>query len=151
VILFWIIVFVAVLTYIVPAGQFERIMVNGRSVVDPDSFHYIEQTPVTAFDIFKAIPLGMNNAGALIFMILTIGAAIQLFDSTGAIKAAIFKLLDTIGEKRKGWVIAAIMVFFAALGGFPGMLEAAIPFAPLCVGIALSLGYDPLVGIAIPW
>lgn len=150
VILFWIIVFVAVLTYIVPAGEFERVMINGRSVVDPDSFHYVNQTPVKVFDIFKAIPLGLNNAGALIFMILTIGAAIQLFDSTGAIKAAIFKLLDTIGEERKGWVIAAIMAFFAALGGFPGMLEAAIPFAPLCVGIALSLGYDPLVGIAIP-
>jgi uncharacterized ion transporter superfamily protein YfcC len=83
-------------------------------------------------------------------MILIIGAAIQVFDSTGAIKAAIFKLLDIIGEARKKWVIAALMVFFAALGGFPGMLEAAIPFAPLCVGIALSLGYDPLVGIAIP-
>lgn len=150
VILFWIIVFVAILTYIVPAGQFEKITVNGRSVVDPGSFHYISQTPVRIFDVFKAIPLGMHNAGALIFMILIIGAAIQVFDSTGAIKAAIFKLLDIIGEARKKWVIAALMVFFAALGGFPGMLEAAIPFAPLCVGIALSLGYDPLVGIAIP-
>lgn len=150
VILFWIIVFVAILTYIVPAGEFERVVVNGRKVVNPDSFHYVQQTPVKVFDIFKAIPKGMTNAGALIFMILTIGAAIQLFDSTGAIKAAIFKLLDAIGEKRKGLVVAAIMVFFAALGGFPGMLEAAIPFAPLCVGIALSLGYDPLVGIAMP-
>lgn len=41
------------------------------------------------------------------------------------------------------------MLFFGSLGAFPGMLEEAIPFAPLCIGIAITLGYDILVGIYI--
>lgn len=148
--LFGIIVFVAILTYIVPAGEFSRVEVAGRTVVDPTSYHSVPQNPTKLFDIFTAIPKGLNAASGLIFMILIIGASIQLFDSTGAIKAAIFRLLEIIGEARRSWVLATIMIFFGCLGAFPGMLEAAIPFAPLCVGIALSLGYDPLVGIAIP-
>lgn len=150
VLLFGIIVFVAILTYIIPAGEFSRVEVAGRTVVDPESYHAVPQAPTKPFDVFTAIPKGLNAASGLIFMILIIGASIQLFDDTGAIKSAIFRLLRIIGETRRSWVLATIMIFFGCLGAFPGMLEAAIPFAPLCVGIALSLGYDPLVGIAIP-
>ncbi|PAB58621.1 YfcC family protein [Anaeromicrobium sediminis] len=149
VLLFAIIVFVGILTYIVPAGEYNRIEVNGRKVVDPTSFHYIDNTPVGIFDVFMAIPKGIQSGSFLIIMILIIGGAIKLFDGTGAIRAAILKLTDTIGEEKDSWVLASIMVFFAFLGGFPGMLEAAIPFAPLCIGIALTLGYDALVGICI--
>ncbi|WZL73831.1 TIGR00366 family protein [Clostridiaceae bacterium 35-E11] len=149
VLLFGIIIFVGILTYIVPAGEFNRIEVNGRSVVDPTSFHLIEQTPVSVFDFFTAIPKGLQEASFLMIMILIIGGAIRVFDGTGAIRAAILKLTHSIGEERSGWVLSAIMLFFGCLGAFPGMLEAAIPFAPLCIGIALTLGYDALVGIAI--
>ncbi|WP_432665586.1 hypothetical protein R9X47_04770 [Wukongibacter baidiensis] len=149
VLLFAIIVLVGILTYIVPAGEYNRIEVNGRKVVDPTSFHFIDNTPVGIFDFFTAIPKGIQSGSFLIIMILIIGGAIKLFDGTGAIRAAILKLTDTIGEEKDSWVLASIMVFFAFLGGFPGMLEAAIPFAPLCIGIALTLGYDALVGISI--
>ncbi|AOT73265.1 YfcC family protein [Geosporobacter ferrireducens] len=149
VLLFSIIAIVGILTYIIPAGAFDRIDVNGRQVVDATSFHYIDPTPVGVFDIFMAIPQGIQAASALIIMILLIGGAIRVFDGTGAIKAAIFRLTKIIGEERSHWVLAAIMLFFGCLGAFPGMLEAAIPFAPLCIGIALALGYDALVGISI--
>lgn len=149
VLLFAIIVLVGILTYIIPAGEYNRIEVNGRNVVDPTSFHFIKNTPVGIFDFFTAIPNGIQSGSFLIIMILIIGGAIKLFDGTGAIRAAILKLTDTIGEERDSWVLASIMIFFAFLGGFPGMLEAAIPFAPLCIGISLTLGYDALVGIFI--
>ncbi|KUO70625.1 MAG: hypothetical protein APF77_17280 [Clostridia bacterium BRH_c25] len=149
VLLFSIIVVVGIMTYIIPAGEFNRIDVNGRQVVDAESFHYIEQTPVKIFDFFTAVPNGIMAASALIIMILLIGGSIRVFDSTGAIRAAIFSLTRNIGEEKGHWVLAAIMLFFGSLGAFPGMLEAAIPFAPLCIGIALALGYDTLVGISI--
>ncbi len=149
VLLFVIIVLVGILTYIIPAGEYNRIEINGRKVVDPTSFRFIDSSPVGVFDLFTAIPKGIQSGSFLIIMILIIGGAIKLFDGTGAIRAAILKLTDTIGKERDSWVLASIMIFFAFLGGFPGMLEAAIPFAPLCIGIALTLGYDALVGICI--
>ncbi len=149
VLLFGIIVFVAILTYIIPAGEFNRVDVKGISMVDPGSFHLIDSTPVGVFDVFVAIPEGIQAASFLVIMILLIGGAVNVFDGTGAIKSAIFRLTKIIGKERSHWVLAVIMFFFGCLGAFPGMLEAAIPFAPLCIGISLALGYDALVGISI--
>ena len=94
VLLFGIIIFMAIMTWIIPAGEYARIQVQGRTVVEPASFHLIDKNPVGFFQTFVAIPKGINSASALLFMIMIIGAAIQLFDSTGAIRAAVFKLLN---------------------------------------------------------
>ncbi|MBZ2175171.1 AbgT family transporter [Schnuerera sp. xch1] len=149
VLLFAMIILVGILTYIIPAGQYDRIQIDGRSVVDPDSFHYIKQTPVKPFEFFMAIPNGLQEASTLIFMILLIGGAIRVFDGSGAIRAAIMKLSQVVGEDKSSYILVAIMIFFTCLGAFPGMLEAVIPFAPLCIGISLALGYDILIGITI--
>ncbi|MBP2667626.1 MAG: hypothetical protein H6Q76_2606 [Firmicutes bacterium] len=149
VLLFGIVILVGIMSYIVPAGKFESMMVNGRKLIDPASFHYVAQHPVGLFDLFISIPAGMQNASALIFMILLIGGAIRLFESTGAISGAIGWFARRFGQDRGSWVLVLITSFFACLGAFPGMMEAAIPFAPLCVGIALSLGYDVVVGMSI--
>lgn len=147
--LFYLVVLVFLLTYIIPAGEYGRVEVGGRTIVDSNSFKYLEQTPVSPFGFFKALPMGIQAASQLIIMILLIGGSIRIFDGTGAIRAAIYKLVSIIGEDKGSVVLIAIMLFFGCLGAFPGMLEAAIPFAPLCVGIALTLGYDVLVGIYI--
>lgn len=147
--LFYLVVLVFLLTYIIPAGEYARVEVAGKTIVDGNSFKYLEQTPVTPFGFFKAIPMGIQAASQLIIMILLIGGSIKIFDGTGAIRAAIFKLINIIGEGKSSVVLVAIMIFFGSLGAFPGMLEAAIPFAPLCVNISLTLGYDVLVGIYI--
>ena len=43
------ILIIAVLSYIVPAGVYDRIMDEklGKELVDPNSFHYVERNPVT--------------------------------------------------------------------------------------------------------
>lgn len=149
VLLFAIIIIVGIMSYVVPAGKFETMVVNGRKLVDPSSFHYVAQKPVGLFDLFISIPAGMQNASALIFMILLIGGAIRVFESTGAISGAIGWFANRFGQDRSSWVLVLITTFFACLGAFPGMMEAAIPFAPLCIGIALSLGYDVVVGMSV--
>lgn len=68
VIIFMIIVMVAILTYIVPAGEFERTKdpTTGRIVVVPDSFHYVESSPVGFLDTFVAIQKGMIDAASIV-------------------------------------------------------------------------------------
>lgn len=149
VILFGILAMMTLLTWILPAGQYETITVNGVSAVDPSSFHYVDNTPVGLFDLFKAIPLGIQNGIALICMILTIGASIGLVDSTGAIRAALVTLTKRLGDKSSKFVLAGIMVFFLCIGAFPSMLEGSIPFMPIGVAVALMLGYDVVTGVAI--
>lgn len=149
VLLFILIIVIGLLTYVIPAGQYEKIEKGGKQVIDPNSFHFIGKSPVKFLDFFTTIPLGLQNASALIFMIFLIGGAISIFESTGAIESAIASFANKFGKGKSQLVLILITTFFACLGAFPGMLEAAIPFAPLCIGIAISLGYDLIVGISI--
>lgn len=149
VILFFILLLVAVATHFIPAGAFDKIKVAGKEVAKAGSFHYIESTPVGFMGFFSAIPQGMQAAAQLMFMIFLIGGSIKVFDSTGAIRNALTSLMKVFGKDKGGWVLGSIVVFFALLGAFPSMFEASIPFAPICVSVALALGYDVIVGVAI--
>lgn len=70
--LFGIIVVVTLLTWVVPAGQYEYAIdeTTGYSVVVGDSFQYTEQSPVTPFRLFVAIQEGFINGAQIIFLIL---------------------------------------------------------------------------------
>ena len=137
------------LSYIIPAGEYNYNIVGGKKVIDPNSFHIIKSTPTSFLGLFSAIPLGLQAAAPLVFMIFLIGGSIKMFESTGAIGGAVAALTRKFGTERSSWVLVLITTFFMFLGAFPGMLEAAIPFAPLVVGIAISMGYDVMVGIAV--
>lgn len=149
VILFSILAFIALLSYLIPAGEFDRIQVGGQLLTKAGSFHTIPSTPMTFMGFFQAIPQGMQAASSLLFMILLIGGSIRIFDSTGAIRSALGSLINVFGKDKGGWILASIVIFFALIGAFPAMFEATIPFAPICVSIALALGYDVVVGVAI--
>ncbi|MDO5689067.1 MAG: TIGR00366 family protein [Tissierellia bacterium] len=149
VVLFILLLLVTAMTYVVPAGQYARIEVDGRTIVDPNSFAFVAQSPVGFFDFFKSISLGLQGASSLIFMIFLIGGAIRIFDGSGAIAGAIMALRNRWGEEKSPLILSAIVIFFGCLGAFPGMLEASIPFAPLCMHICYTLGYDALMGISI--
>ena len=135
VILFAILALMAVLTWIIPAGQYGYVEVNGKSVVDPSSFQYVEQSPVGFTAVFEAIPKGIQGGIALIAMILTIGACIGLVNGTGALTAAVMAFSKKVGEKNGKLVLIGVMVFFLFIGAFPSMLEGSIPFAAVIVPI----------------
>lgn len=63
-----ILVFVTVLTYIIPAGQYQRVEdADGQMVVLSDSFEFIEQTPVGPGGMVMAIVEGMVQSADIIF------------------------------------------------------------------------------------
>lgn len=63
------IVFAAILTYLIQAGQYDRIEVAGRKVVDPASYHTVPSNRATPFDIFVAIPAGMQAVASISNMV----------------------------------------------------------------------------------
>ena len=85
--LFGIIIFTALLSYILPAGTYERIDVDGRNVIAPESFQFTEANPIGFFDIFNSIHTGMVDASSIIFYVLIVGGAFGIIMATGAIDA----------------------------------------------------------------
>ncbi|MBC7322759.1 MAG: putative basic amino acid antiporter YfcC [Acetomicrobium sp.] len=150
VLLFMIVIVVAVGTYVVPAGVFERYTdeATGRTLVDPDSFHRVEPTPVGFFDVFASVPKGMIAAGEVIFFIFIVGGAFTIIQATGAIDAGISKVVLQLKGREKLLIPATMFVF--SLGGLSfGMSEETIVFIPMGVALARAVGFDPIVGTAI--
>ncbi|MBS4535771.1 YfcC family protein [Clostridium sp. D2Q-14] len=148
--LFFIIIFAAILTYVVPAGEFDREEDpdTERIFVVPESFHKVESNPVGPFDLFKAIPQGMESAGYIIFFVLMIGGSFGILQSTGAIDAGIGKAVIAMKGKEK-LIIPVVMFIFSLAGAMLGSAEEMLPFYPIVISLALALGFDSVTGTAM--
>lgn len=138
----------AILTYVLPAGQFERTEVNGRTVVVPNSYTVVESNPQGLFDVLKSIPIGMTETADIIFFLFIVGGAFQLITDSGMISSGISLLVQKLKGKEK-WVIPILMLVFGILGSTMGLSEETIVFIPIGVALALALGYDALVGLGM--
>ncbi|MBM6613787.1 YfcC family protein [Desemzia sp. RIT804] len=138
----------AILTYILPAGQFERTEVGGRTVVIPNSYTIVESNPQGLFDVLKSIPIGMAETADIIFFLFIVGGAFQLITDSGMISSGISLLVQKLKGKEK-WVIPILILVFGILGSTMGLSEETIVFIPIGVALALALGYDALVGLGM--
>jgi len=145
-----VIVFVMILTYVVPAGQFDRAEdpVTGRTLVVPDSFHSVEQSPVNIFRMFIDVGRGMTDAANIIFFVFFAYGAVYMLIKTGTFNGAVGALLRKTQGKEK-YVIPLFMLFFGICGATYGMYEETYGLIPVFMGLAVAMGYDPLVGAAI--
>lgn len=147
-ILLAVVIIAAVLSYVIPAGEFERVEVDDRTEVVPESYANVEQSPVSFFELFKSIPLGLIDGGEIIFYIFLVGGAFGVIRATGAIEAAIQKIMVTVQGNEK-LMIPVIMFVFSVLGFTTGLSEEAIIFVPIGIVLATALGYDAMVGTAM--
>jgi uncharacterized ion transporter superfamily protein YfcC len=105
--------------------------------------------------VFLAPILGMidEDAAPIIAFVLLIGGAFSILSSTGAIEAALKRLVAasrrSVAVERA--LLPVFMVLFAIGGGLFGMAEETIPFILIFVPLALALGYDSITGVAIPF
>ena len=149
VILLAVIAVCVILTHIVPAGQYERIeMEDGRMVVDPDSFTYIDSNPLGIFDFLSAIPKGLMETAEIIFFIFIVGGSFAVVQATGAIDAGLGKVTKSMMGKEK-LIIPIVMLVFSVGGGVFGLAEETLPFIPIMITLCIALGFDSLVGAGI--
>lgn len=150
--IFSLLVLIAAMTWVIPGGQYERTTLNGREVVVQNSFKYVENEPQGLFAIFIAPLKGFVEAGMIIGFILLVGGAFNVLAKTDAINSFINKLARAHRNSstlRKLFV--PVLIFMFSIGGATfGMNEEIIPFVLIIVPICLALGYDSIVGVAIP-
>ncbi|MGZ0051092.1 YfcC family protein [Brevibacillus gelatini] len=149
-ILFIIIILAALASYVLPTGEFERIKddASGRTIVVNGSYHAVESSPVGFFDMFKAIPEGMQKGSQIIFYIFIVSGVFGIIRQTGAIEAGINKGVRYL-EGREKLLIPASMFLFS-IGGFSmGMAEESIIFVPIGIALARAMGFDAVTGTAM--
>jgi len=150
VILFSMVVIAQILTYIVPAGSFDRVETeSGRMQVVPGSFHLTPDVPaVSPFASLTAIPKGFSGAHEIIFFVFIIGGLFAVLRATGSLEAGMASLLRSWGDKPF-WLIAGGMTLFAFGSATVGFGEEYFPLVPVLVSMCLALGYDRVTAIGI--
>lgn len=145
-----IILICAAASWVVPAGEFERVKnAAGRTVVVANSYHVIESTPVGLFAAVKAVYAGLVDAASVIFFIFVAYASIGILLATGAFNGLVSALLKKFRGKSRALIIPIFMLIMGAASSTIGVFEEALPFIPIFVGIAIAMGYDAIVGMAI--
>ena len=166
-IVFSLIVFAALLTWIVPGGEFvrETVVVESadgsaqtRGVVKNDSFHRVDRNPQT-WQIFSALFSGFCDKADIIVFILIVGGAFWILNNSRAIEIgvmsflALMKRLERFALFRKmgveNLVIVFTMTLFSLFGAVFGMSEETIAFIVVFVPLSISMGYDSIVGVCM--
>ncbi|GGA30544.1 YfcC family protein [Psychrobacillus lasiicapitis] len=148
VLLFGILLIAAIATYLVPAGQFERVEKDGLTMVVPGTYHSVESMGVGVMDILLSMQKGMVESGSIIFLVLFIGGLMEVIESTGSIKAAVMKAID----KTRGneFILIAVITILFALGGAVGAVaNSVIAFVSIGLIISKALRLDPIIAVAI--
>lgn len=152
----------AVLSWIIPAGEYvrETVDVNGisRTVIVDHSFHRVDQTPQT-WQVFSSLLDGFERQAGIIAFLLIMGGAFQIMNSSRAIDVGIFSFLHfTKGlEKHRliralgvnNVVISLVIILFSLFGSVFGMSEETLAFVIIIVPLAISMGYDSITGLCM--
>jgi uncharacterized ion transporter superfamily protein YfcC len=140
----------AALTWILPAGRYQRREdpVTGRSLVVPGTYAPVPATPVAPMDALDAIPKGMLDAGLVIFYVFLVGGAFSVVERTGALGRLVNSMVR--GLSGRGLLVIPIAGLAFAVGGvLIQMEEELIAFVPVLLLLTRRLGYRPLVAVAM--
>ena len=140
----------AILSYVVPSGEFERRQdaATGRTVVVPGSYHAVPPSPLGPFQALIAVPKGMVDAGSVIFLIFLAGGAFSVIDATGAFKGAVHWLSERFRNQTLA-IIPIVSLLFATGGIVEGMWEEIVALVPVLMLLARRVGFDALTVVAM--
>ena len=140
----------AVASWVVPAGQYDRVEdeVTGRTVVVSGTYHSVESAPVGPFAALVAMPRGMIEAAEVIFLVFLIGGAFTVVDQTGVLRRGVSWLVGVLGD-RTILVIPIVCLLFATGGALENMQEEIIALIPVLLILTNRLGYRPMVAVAM--
>jgi uncharacterized ion transporter superfamily protein YfcC len=153
VMIYGVVVLVAIATWFVPGGEYKRESHEGRTLVVPGSFNYAPSEPQGIGAIFTAPVKGFLQASSIIVFVFIIGGAFAVVQKTGAIAVSVQRVGYIFAHKPhlQKYFIPVTMTIFSIGGTVFGMSEEVMPFVLIFIPLAISLGYDSLVGTAIPF
>jgi uncharacterized ion transporter superfamily protein YfcC len=141
------------LTFFIPGGEYVRIEVNGKQMLDPARCYNTVEGGIS-FGKWIASPilvLGAEGGGtiiAIIAFLLIIGGVFTALDSCGLMKYMLDKIVSRFGAARYK-LLAVVTFFFMAMGAFIGSFEECIPMVPIVVALSISLGWDAVTGMGM--
>ena len=152
--IFFLIVVVAVMTWVVPSGEFERTMMQTstgeRSVAVAGTYHTVEKVLDDGTDLRQGVwqvlmapGRGIQSIIEVLAFVFIIGGVFQIMTRTNALTIGIQKIVNKLGAKEI--LIIPILMALLGLGGSTfGMSDELVPFYLLIMTIMFAMGYDSM-------
>jgi uncharacterized ion transporter superfamily protein YfcC len=153
IILICVMVFSYILTQVMPMGSFSRAIHEGREVIVPGSYTVSEDARLPLWRLFTApfevfLTADAATAVMIILFIMLIGGVFLIFEKCGLLHYAMHLVIQRFAEKK--YVLLAAVTFFGmVLGSTMGLFEETVILTPITVALAISLGWDALVGVGM--
>ena len=139
----------ACLTWIIPAGTYERRTDpgSGRPVVIAGTYKPTARAPVGPVATIVAVPRGIVSGGEVVLTILFVGGAFALLDATGALARLVGALAG--GARHPRLIIVVVSLLFATLGALEDIHEEIIALVPVLLTLSGTLGFGAVTSVAI--
>jgi len=140
----------AALTWMLPAGQFDRRddPATGRRVVVAGTYRRVDRSPIGPFAATVAVARGFVAAADVIAVVLFVGGAWIVVDRLGALEAVIGDLVRGLGSGGL-WTIPIVSLFFASMGALENMQEEIIPLVPAMLVLGRAIGVDAVTVVSM--
>jgi len=156
-ILFGLLIFVAALSWVVPAGEYNRVMNEqmGKEMPVPGTYHAVPANPQRLRNVLMAPIAGMydpatekSRAIDVALFVLIIGGFLGVVTKTGDIDAGIGRVTAAL-RGHEIWMIPILMALFALGGTTYGMAEESLAFYALVIPVILAAGYDTVTAVGV--
>lgn len=146
------ILFMAVLTYIVPSGQYDRQVVETahgvQNLVVANTYHAVAPHPAGWLEIITAIPYGFERAAGIVVLTFMVGACMGLIKRAGLIDLGVQRLSHAVGQSEF-LVAPVLMLVLSLLAAFIGVPELSLAYLPVFLPLFYRLGYDGMTATAV--
>lgn len=152
--IFLLIVVVAILTWILPSGEFERTLMDTsageRSVAVAGTYHSVNKVLEDGTSLRQGIGQvlmapgkGIQQMIEVLAFVFIIGGVFQIMAKTNALNMGIQKIVKKLGAKEI-LIIPILMLLFGLGGSTFGMSDELVPFYLLIMPIMFTMGYDSM-------
>lgn len=141
------------MTILLPSGSYERAFQEGRTVIVPDSFRYVEKPAYPVWRWFTApveVFVGGDNLAliTITLFIIFISGSFAILENAYVIEYILAAIVERFRE-RKYTLLAVVIFMFMFLASVLGIYEAMVPLIVFIVPLSLSLGWDSLTGLGM--
>lgn len=146
IVVFYIMVIAMILTWIIPAGQYETL--PDSTVLDPASYHTLERSPVTPWGLMSAVFGGMSSAANIIVFTFLVGGYFNVLMESKAVDGFIGYLTRKLGSRST--VVLPVLIFIMSILGATGvMANPVVAVIPIGLLLARKLGLDRMTAVAV--
>lgn len=137
------------LTWILPAGHYERRTdaATGREVVVPGTYAHVDGTPLGPMAGVLTVPRGIVAGADVLLVVLVVGGVFTLLETTGALSRMVGALVG--GTLRPRVVVVLVSLAFATLGALENMGEEIVALIPILLVLSRGLGFGAVTAVAM--